>query len=115
MPRPSKRVSPDTLGGRMRAARQDLHLSLAEVAGERYSTSLISQIERNRVDPSQEGQGYFNLREFRQAQHNCLYAIAEKPVIVPSGQAVEAMMLALHLAAVSRELGQLDDAEKYYE
>jgi transcriptional regulator with XRE-family HTH domain len=54
MPRPSKRVSPDTLGGRLRAARQELHLSLAEVAGERYSTSLISQIERNRVDPSQE-------------------------------------------------------------
>lgn len=194
MPRPSKRVSPDTLGGRMRAARQALHLSLAEVAGERYSTSLISQIERNRVDPSQEsirylaerlklpieellalaqqyreseaeaprykiyeeqriqaqqalannwprealnylegidltqlpahvrwrlaalrGQSYFNLREFRQAQHNCLYAMAEKPVIVPSGQAGEAMMLALHLAAASRELGQLDDAEKYYE
>src|SRR6266567_9084396 len=178
MPRPSKRVSPDTLGGRIRAARQEMRLSLAEVAGERYSTSLISQIERNRVDPSQEsirylaerlklpieellalaqqhreseaeaprykiyeeqriqaqqalannwprealnylegidltqlpahvrwrlaalrGQSYFNLREFRQAQHNCLYA----------------MMLALHLAAASRELGQLDDAEKYYE
>ncbi len=58
MPRPSKRVSPDTLGGRIRAARQDLHLSLAEVAGERYSTSLISQIERNRVDPSQESLRY---------------------------------------------------------
>lgn len=54
MPRPSKRVSPDTLGGRIRAARQELHLALAEVAGDRYSTSLISQIERNRVDPSQE-------------------------------------------------------------
>src|SRR5579864_2622939 len=54
MPRPPKPVSPDTLGGRMRAARQELHLSLAEVAGDRYSTSLISQIERNRVDPSQE-------------------------------------------------------------
>jgi len=194
MPRPSKRVSPDTLGGRIRAARQDLHLSLAEVAGDRYSTSLISQIERNRVDPSQEslsylaerlklpiedlmalaqqhreseaesskykvyeeqriqaqqalannrsrealaylegidfsqlpshvrwriaalrGQGYFNLREFRQAQNNFLYAIAEKPPIVPSDQALEAMMLALHLAAASRELGQLDDAKKYYE
>jgi tetratricopeptide (TPR) repeat protein len=194
MPRPSKRVSPDTLGGRIRAARQDLRLSLAEVAGERYSTSLISQIERNRVDPSQEslsylaerlklpiedlmalaqqhreseaevsrykiyeelriqaqqalannrsrealhsleeidlsqlpahmrwrlaalrGQGYFNLREFRQAQNNFLYAMAEKPVIVPSDQALEAMMLALHLAAASRELGQLDDAAKYYE
>src|SRR6266699_2363146 len=194
MPRPSKRVSPDTLGGRIRAARQEMRLSLAEVAGERYSTSLISQIERNRVDPSQEslhylaerlqlpiedltalaqqhreseveasrykvnderrlqaqqllmsnrprealksleevdvvqipghlrwrlaalrGQSYFNLREFRQAQYNFLYAMAEKPVIVPSGQAVEAMMLALHLAAASRELGQLDDAEKYYE
>src|SRR5215471_2485092 len=54
MPRPSKRVSPETLGGRMRAARQALHLSLADVAGQRYSTCLISQLERNRVDPSQE-------------------------------------------------------------
>jgi transcriptional regulator with XRE-family HTH domain len=54
MPRPSKRVSPETLGGRIRAARQNLKLSLAQVAGERYSTSLISQIERNRVDPSQD-------------------------------------------------------------
>lgn len=54
MPRPSKRVAVDTLGGRIRAARQSLHLSLAEVAGSRYSTSLISQIERNRVDPSVE-------------------------------------------------------------
>ncbi len=42
----------------MRAARQELHLSLAEVAGDRYSTSLISQIERNRVDPSQESLRY---------------------------------------------------------
>ncbi len=54
MPRPSKHVSPDTLGGRIRAAREDLHLSLADVANGHYSTSLISQIERNRVDPSQE-------------------------------------------------------------
>src|SRR5215469_13994442 len=58
MPRPSKRVAPDTLGGRLRTARQDLHLSLAEVAGSKYSTSLISQIERNRVDPSQESLQY---------------------------------------------------------
>ena len=58
MPRPSKRVAPDTLGGRLRSARQDLHLSLADVAGERYSTSLISQIERNRVDPSSESLHY---------------------------------------------------------
>src|SRR5271165_3322930 len=54
VPRPSKHVSPDTLGGRIRAAREYLHLSLAEVAEGHYSTSLISQIERNRVDPSQE-------------------------------------------------------------
>lgn len=58
MPRPPKRVAPDTLGGRIRAARQELHLALAEVAGGRYSTSLISQIERNRVDPSQESLRY---------------------------------------------------------
>jgi tetratricopeptide (TPR) repeat protein len=58
MPRPSKRVAPDTLGGRLRAARQSLRLSLADVAGSKYSTSLISQIERNRVDPSTESLQY---------------------------------------------------------
>lgn len=58
MPRPSKRVALDTLGGRLRAVRQNLHLSLAEVAGTTYSTSLISQIERNRVEPSQESLQY---------------------------------------------------------
>lgn len=62
MPRPSKRVAPDTLGGRLRAARQSLRLSLAEVAGNRYSTSLISQIERNRVDPSAESLKYLAIR-----------------------------------------------------
>lgn len=54
MPRPSKHVSPDTLGGRIRAARESQHLSLSDVASGHYSTSLISQIERNRVEPSQE-------------------------------------------------------------
>lgn len=54
MPRPSKHVSPDTLGGRIRAAREHLQLSLAEVADGQYSTSLISQIERNRIEPSDE-------------------------------------------------------------
>jgi transcriptional regulator with XRE-family HTH domain len=54
MPRPAKHVSPTTLGGRIRAARKHLHLSLAEVADGHYSTSLISQIERNRITPSLE-------------------------------------------------------------
>jgi transcriptional regulator with XRE-family HTH domain len=54
MPRPPKHVPPETLGGRIRAARESLNLSLKKVAAERYSTSLISQIERNRVEPSQE-------------------------------------------------------------
>src|SRR5260370_6845300 len=58
MPRPSKRVSPNTLGGMIRSARQNLHLSLAEVAREKYSTSLISQIERNRIDTSAESLQY---------------------------------------------------------
>src|SRR5450432_3007088 len=52
MPRPSKYISPDTLGGHIRAARESLQLSLAEVADGHYSTSLLSQIERNRLDPS---------------------------------------------------------------
>lgn len=54
MPRPSKPVSPNTLGGRIRAARKNLQLSLAEVADGHYSTSLLSQIERNLIDPSSE-------------------------------------------------------------
>lgn len=54
MPRPPKHVSPGTLGGRIRAARERLQLSLADVAEGHYSTSLISQIERNRADPSHE-------------------------------------------------------------
>jgi transcriptional regulator with XRE-family HTH domain len=62
MPRPSKRVAPDTLGGKLRAARQGLRFSLADVAGSKYSTSLISQIERNRVDPSMESLEYLSER-----------------------------------------------------
>jgi transcriptional regulator with XRE-family HTH domain len=62
MPRPSKHVSPDTLGGRIRAAREQLQLSLADVAGNHYSTSLISQIERNRVEPSEESLRYLATR-----------------------------------------------------
>ncbi|GAC1566678.1 MAG: hypothetical protein NVS3B14_10320 [Ktedonobacteraceae bacterium] len=58
MPRPLKMVSPDTLGGRIRAARQALGLSLSEVAGKNYSTSLISQIERNKIEPSAESLKY---------------------------------------------------------
>jgi transcriptional regulator with XRE-family HTH domain len=54
MPRPPKQVPANTLGGRIRAAREHLHLSLAAVAEGHYSTSLISQIERNRVDPSEK-------------------------------------------------------------
>jgi tetratricopeptide (TPR) repeat protein len=38
----------------MRAAREHLQLSLADVANGHYSTSLISQIERNKVEPSEE-------------------------------------------------------------
>src|SRR6184192_2525819 len=62
MPRPSKRVSPNTLGGVIRTARQSQHLSLVQVAGEKYSTSLISQIERNRIDPSVESLQYLSER-----------------------------------------------------
>src|SRR5581483_7089028 len=62
MPRPSHHVSPNTLGGRIRAAREHLQLSLAEVAGDHYSTSLISQIERNRIEPSEESLRYLATR-----------------------------------------------------
>ena len=58
MPRPSKSVSPNTLGGVIRSARQNQHLSLAQVAGNKYSTSLVSQIERNRIEPSAESLHY---------------------------------------------------------
>lgn len=193
MPRPSKRVAPNTLGGRIRAARQNLHLSLADVARGRYSTSLISQIERNRVDPSHEslqylaerlalpleelmsltqqqreseaeahryksyedqraaasqllasnsprraveqlqhlnvsqipaylrwrllalrGECHFTLREFVPAQRDFLSAVAGLPEELPQDQLLEAITLRLHLAAATRELGQLDEAGVQY-
>jgi len=76
MPRPSKQVAPDTLGGRLRTARQNLHLSLADVAANRYSTSLISQIERNRVDPSSESLQY--LAERLQLPYEDLQVLARQ-------------------------------------
>src|SRR2546428_5618220 len=54
MPRPLKHVPADSLGGRIRAARENKRLSLAAVAAGEYSTSLLSQIERNRVEPSEK-------------------------------------------------------------
>jgi transcriptional regulator with XRE-family HTH domain len=193
MPRPPKHVPPDTLGGRIRAARESLHLSLANVAAKRYSTSLISQIERNRVEPSREslqflaeklqlpledlvelarqqkesetelyhssaneellskasqlltdkrpnealcllktlnlqrmpltvrwrlaaarGHCYFTLHQFIKAQQDFLYAVTERPAVVPVEQRLEAMTLHLHLAATLRELNQLGTAFEQY-
>ncbi len=194
MPRPSKRVPPNTLGGVIRSARQNQNLSLAQVAGEKYSTSLISQIERNRIDPSIEslqylaerlnlsldelmilaqqfretateestfksfedrrvqvsqlladnrprraleqlqglnmfhipaflrwrmialrGQCYFALRQFQLAQQDFHSAVAILPEAVPQDQSLEALSLRLHLAAATRELGQLDAAFGQYQ
>ena len=189
MPRPLKTVSPDTLGGRIRAARQAQGLSLADVAGTHYSTSLISQIERNKIEPSADslkylaeqlhlpleelshlalqhreteaeshqnqkieekrvlasqlletkhplraleqlqnlpmghapvalrwritalrGQCYFNMRDFLAAQQEFRAAYAILPEYVPADQRMEALLLRLHLAAASRELGQYETA-----
>src|SRR6266566_123736 len=194
MPRPLKPVSPNTLGGVIRSARQKQRLSLAQVAGDKYSTSLISQIERNRIEPSLEslaylaerlnlpldglmtlaqqsretptdeskfksfddkkvqasqfladnrprralqllenlnvfqippflrwrlialrGQCYFSLRQFQLAQQDFLSAVAILPETVPQDQSLEAMELQLHLAAATRELGQLEAAHSYYQ
>jgi transcriptional regulator with XRE-family HTH domain len=194
MPRPLKIVSPDTLGGRIRAARQAQGLSLAEVAGQEYSTSLVSQIERNKIEPSADslkylaeqlhlpldelshlakqnreteaetyqhqkieekrvlatqlvesnhplraleqlqnlplthtsvtlrwriialrGQCYFNMREFLAAQQEFRSAFSILPEYVPSDQYMEALLLRLHLAAASRELGQYETAYKQFQ
>jgi transcriptional regulator with XRE-family HTH domain len=194
MPRPLKAVSPDTLGGRIRAARQAQGLSLAEVAGKEYSTSLISQIERNKIEPSPDslkylaeqlrlpmeelsqlarqnreteaethqfqkieekrilatqlletkhplraleqvqnlslthvsdtlrwriialrGQCYFNMREFLAAQQEFRSAFSILPDYVPPDQQMEALLLRLHLAAASRELGQYATAYKLFQ
>lgn len=193
MPRPPKHVPPETLGGHIRAARENLNLSLKKVAAERYSTSLLSQIERNRVEPSQEsleflaeklqlpladlqilahqqreadsdtcqyksneeqlsvalellaskrpqealdslrevnmaqipsplrwrlaavrGQCYFHLRLFLNAQNDFLYAVTERPEVLPVDQRLEALELHLHLAATLRELKQPDAAFDQY-
>ncbi len=194
MPRPLKNVSPDTLGGRIRAARQALHMSLSEVAGQEYSTSLISQIERNKIEPSAgslkylaeqlhlplneltvlaqqhretevethkyqkiedqrvraaqlleinrprgaleqlqdltisqiptfqrwriialRGQCYFSLRQFLSAQREFLSALAVLPDHILQDQFVEVVLLRLHLAAASRELGQYETAYEQYQ
>lgn len=194
MPRPLKAVSPDTLGGRIRAARQAQGLSLAEVAGEEYSTSLISQIERNKIEPSPDslkylaeqlhlpmeelsqlaqqnrendaethhfqkidekrvlatqlletkhpmraleqlqilplthvsdslrwriialrGQCYFNMREFQAAQQEFRSAFLILPDYIPPDQQMEALLLRLHLAAASRELGQYATAYRQFQ
>ena len=194
MPRPLKAVSPDTLGGRIRAARQTQGLSLAEVAGEEYSTSLISQIERNKIEPSADslkylaeqlhlpmeellqlaklhresdaetqqfqkieekralatqllemkhplraleqlqnvqlthasetlrwriialrGQCYFNMREFLAAQQEFRSAFSILPDYISPDQQMEALLLRLHLAAASRELGQYATAYKQFQ
>jgi transcriptional regulator with XRE-family HTH domain len=194
MPRPLKAVSPDTLGGRIRAARQAQGLSLAEVAGDEYSTSLISQIERNKIEPSREslkylaqrlqlpleelshlaqqhreneaesqqfqkieekrvlaaqlletrhsvkalellknlplthapstlrwritalrGQCHFNMRDFLLAQQEFRAAHAMLPEYVPANQYMEALLLRLHLAAASRELGQYETALEQFQ
>jgi transcriptional regulator with XRE-family HTH domain len=193
MPRPLKPVSPNTLGGVIRSARQKQDLSLAQVAGEKYSTSLISQIERNRIEPSVEsleylaerlhlsleelmtlahqsrepvtdesklksfddtrvqasqllaenrprrasellenlnmfqippflrwrlialrGQCNFSLRKFQLAQRDFLAAVAILPEAITQDQMLEAMTLRLHLAAATRELGQLEAAYGHY-
>ena len=189
MPRPLKLVSPDTLGGRIRAARQAQGLSLVDVAGTRYSTSLISQIERNKIEPSADslrylaeqlhlpleelaqlaqlhreseaesnqyrkiegkrvaasqlletkhplraleqlenvtltnapatvrwrisalrGQCYFATRDFAAAQLEFRAAYDILPDYVPAEQRMEALLLRLHLAAASRELGHYEKA-----
>ncbi|HVB74096.1 MAG TPA: helix-turn-helix transcriptional regulator [Ktedonobacteraceae bacterium] len=194
MPRPLKMVSPDTLGGRIRAARQALGLSLSEVAGKEYSTSLISQIERNKIEPSAEslkylagqlrlplddlmllaqehrdteaetlqytkieeqralaaqllesnhalralehlqnvnivhipialrwriialrGQCYFAMREFLAAQQEFRSAFTVMPDYTPPEQYMEVLLLRLHLAAASRELGQYETAYKQFQ
>src|ERR1700686_95241 len=194
MPRPLKAVSPDTLGGRIRAARQVQGLSLAELAGTEYSTSLISQIERNKIEPSADslkylaeqlhlpmeelsqlaqlhreseaetqqfqkieekrvlagqllemkhplraleqlqnvqlthasetlrwriialrGQCYFNMREFLAAQQEFRSAFSILPDYISPDQQMEALLLRLHLAAASRELGQYATAYKQFQ
>ncbi len=194
MPRPLKPVSPNTLGGVIRSARQKQDLSLAQVAGDKYSTSLISQIERNRIEPSDEsleylaerlhlpldelmalaqqsresttdeskfksfddkraqasqlladnrprralelledlnmsqippflrwrlialrGQCHFSLRKFQLAQRDFLAAVAILPEAITQDQRLEAKALRLHLAAATRELGQLEAAYGHFQ
>ena len=107
MPRPSKRVSLETLGGRIRAARENLRLSLADVANGHYSTSLISQIERNRIEPSQESLRF--LAERLELPLEDLARLAQqhraKEVEKNQDKAIEALRL-----QVSKLLAQKDNA-----
>ncbi len=60
------------------------------------------------------GQCHFALRHFQAAQNDLQAAAGQQLDPLPADQLPEATLLHLHLAAASRELGQLDVAYKHY-
>ena len=62
-----------------------------------------------------KGQCHFALRDFRIAQQEFLVALAILPEHVPAERRMEALLLRLHLAAASRELGQYELAYEQFQ
>jgi tetratricopeptide (TPR) repeat protein len=61
------------------------------------------------------GQCYFNMREFLAAQQEFRSAFSILPDYISPDQQMEALLLRLHLAAASRELGQYSTAYKQFQ
>ncbi len=90
---------------------KQIHLALSLL--EELNLSSVPQVLRWRI-AALRGQCYFTLRQFLAAQHDFLYAVREKPKIIPENMMHEALMMHLHFAATLRELEQLDAALSEY-
>ncbi len=61
------------------------------------------------------GHCYLSLRQFQLAYRDFLSAVAMLPEAIPQDRDLEAISLRLHLAAASRELGQIEVAYAHYQ
>jgi tetratricopeptide (TPR) repeat protein len=61
------------------------------------------------------GECFFSLRQYPQAQRDFFAAVNRLPATLPPDQKLDVLIPRLHLAAATRELGQLEAAYTYYE
>lgn len=104
---------------------EDLRIQTSQLLAENHPRKALEQLENLNISQIQSfgrwrlialrGQCYFSLRQFQPAQRDFLSAVAILTETVPQDQSFEAMELRLHLAAATRELGQLEAADGLYQ